>query len=200
MMDLHSFPISLVSVDINPIPKFNIYIKMYYTNKDVETSKRKSNTIEGHGSWTKAEHERFLVAIQIFPEGPWKAVAEIVQTRTPKQTQTHAQKCREKIARKMRGLRKKHTFASKKKHGDMNHNDLTDDSSSDTSLESFPKGEYKAIRTKHSINLMLPALHPIPFDGALIAPFEDHNLVGEHSGSLLSFDETMDFLIAKLDT
>ncbi|KDO15998.1 hypothetical protein SPRG_18464, partial [Saprolegnia parasitica CBS 223.65] len=35
-------------------------------------------------------------------------IADIVKTRTVRQTQTHAQKYREKLARRQRGLRNKH--------------------------------------------------------------------------------------------
>ncbi|EQC25582.1 hypothetical protein SDRG_16552 [Saprolegnia diclina VS20] len=62
---------------------------------------------EGRGTWTKEEHERFLSAIEMYPNGPWKAIAEVVHTRTIRQTQTHAQKYREKLARRNRGLRAK---------------------------------------------------------------------------------------------
>ncbi|KDO20730.1 hypothetical protein SPRG_13312 [Saprolegnia parasitica CBS 223.65] len=51
------------------------------------------------GSWSRDEHERFLVAIQKYPRGPWKKVADLVGTRTVRQTQTHAQKFREKLVR-----------------------------------------------------------------------------------------------------
>ncbi|EGZ19413.1 myb domain-contaning protein [Phytophthora sojae] len=61
--------------------------------------------VKASGTWTKAEHERFLRAMETFPKGPWKAIAEMVATRTVRQTQTHAQKYREKLARRMRGLR-----------------------------------------------------------------------------------------------
>ncbi|CEG35443.1 myb-like dna-binding [Plasmopara halstedii] len=61
--------------------------------------------IKASGTWTKDEHDRFLRAMETFPKGPWKVIAEMVATRTVRQTQTHAQKYREKIARRMRGLR-----------------------------------------------------------------------------------------------
>ncbi|GMF13236.1 unnamed protein product [Phytophthora lilii] len=61
--------------------------------------------VKASGTWTKAEHERFLRAMETFPKGPWKAIAEMVATRTVRQTQTHAQKYQEKLARRMRGLR-----------------------------------------------------------------------------------------------
>ncbi|TDH71276.1 hypothetical protein CCR75_006603 [Bremia lactucae] len=61
--------------------------------------------VKASGTWTRTEHERFLCAMKTFPTGPWKAIAEMVATRTVRQTQTHAQKYREKLARHMRGLR-----------------------------------------------------------------------------------------------
>lgn len=61
--------------------------------------------IKASGTWTKAEHDRFLKAIETYPKGPWKAIAAMVGSRTVRQTQTHAQKYREKMARRMRGLR-----------------------------------------------------------------------------------------------
>jgi SHAQKYF class myb-like DNA-binding protein len=55
--------------------------------------------------WTKEEHERFLVALEMYPAGPWKKVADYIGTKTPRQTMTHAQKYRQKIHRRQRGLR-----------------------------------------------------------------------------------------------
>jgi len=55
--------------------------------------------------WTQEEHERFLVALEMFPAGPWKKVADYIGTKTPRQTMTHAQKHRQKISRRQRGLR-----------------------------------------------------------------------------------------------
>jgi len=45
--------------------------------------------------------------LQIFPEGPWKEISKFIRTRTSKQAQAHAQKHREKIARRKRGLKRK---------------------------------------------------------------------------------------------
>ncbi|OQR85828.1 hypothetical protein ACHHYP_11309 [Achlya hypogyna] len=67
-----------------------------------------ADAVEGKGTWTKHEHDRFLSAMEMFPNGPWKAIADAVGTRTIRQTQTHAQKYREKLARRRRGLRTKH--------------------------------------------------------------------------------------------
>lgn len=60
-------------------------------------SKRRSGV-----PWTTAEHDRFLDALEIYPTGPWKAIAEYVGTRTSRQTMTHAQKYRQKIERSHR--------------------------------------------------------------------------------------------------
>ncbi|KAF1332879.1 Myb protein j, partial [Globisporangium splendens] len=54
--------------------------------------------------WTDEEHERFLQGLELFPTGPWKQVAAYVGTRTTRQTMTHAQKYRQKIERRQRGL------------------------------------------------------------------------------------------------
>ncbi|TMW65557.1 hypothetical protein Poli38472_008199 [Pythium oligandrum] len=61
--------------------------------------------IKASGTWSESEHERFLKAIAEYPKGPWKAIAAMVGSRTVRQTQTHAQKYREKMARRIRGLR-----------------------------------------------------------------------------------------------
>ncbi|CAH0486440.1 unnamed protein product [Peronospora farinosa] len=51
-------------------------------------------------SWTLEEHELFLEALEYYPSGPWKTIAAHIGTRTTRQTMTHAQKYREKIARR----------------------------------------------------------------------------------------------------
>lgn len=56
-------------------------------------------------AWTADEHNRFLAGLELYPSGPWKEIAAHVGTRTTRQTMTHAQKYREKIARRKRGLR-----------------------------------------------------------------------------------------------
>lgn len=42
--------------------------------------------------WTKEEHMLFLNGLQIHGKGAWKEISMIVQTRTPTQIQSHAQK------------------------------------------------------------------------------------------------------------
>ncbi|EGZ19479.1 hypothetical protein PHYSODRAFT_402742, partial [Phytophthora sojae] len=50
--------------------------------------------------WTTDEHDRFLEALELYPSGPWKVIADHVATRTTRQTMTHAQKYRQKIERR----------------------------------------------------------------------------------------------------
>lgn len=57
--------------------------------------------------WTSEEHDRFLEAMEMYPYGPWKLIATHVGTRSTRQTMTHAQKYRQKIARWKRGSQAK---------------------------------------------------------------------------------------------
>ncbi|ETV79195.1 hypothetical protein H257_07268 [Aphanomyces astaci] len=61
--------------------------------------KRPMSTTIATGTWTSGEHKRFLAAIEMFPQGPWKAIAKFIGTRTSRQAQTHAQKYRERLLR-----------------------------------------------------------------------------------------------------
>lgn len=49
--------------------------------------------------WTEDEHERFLEAIAEYGEKAYVAISNYVETRTPKQVRTHAQKFQMKMAR-----------------------------------------------------------------------------------------------------
>ncbi|KAK1928828.1 Myb-like protein J [Phytophthora citrophthora] len=60
---------------------------------------------EGEGVWTANEHVRFLEAVELYPHGPWKLVAAYIGTRSTRQAMTHAQKYRQKLERRRRGLR-----------------------------------------------------------------------------------------------
>ncbi|KAG2529693.1 hypothetical protein JM16_001885 [Phytophthora kernoviae] len=60
---------------------------------------------EGRGLWTPEEHSLFVDGIKLFPSGPWKDIAAHVGSRTARQTMTHAQKYRQKIARRLRNVR-----------------------------------------------------------------------------------------------
>ncbi|KAL4172590.1 hypothetical protein KRP22_007754 [Phytophthora ramorum] len=71
----------------------------------VNKIKVKADPSHRHGlPWTTDEHDRFLQGLERYPSGPWKTVAAFVGTRTPRQTMTHAQKYRQKIQRRRRGL------------------------------------------------------------------------------------------------
>ncbi|TMW66864.1 hypothetical protein Poli38472_011980 [Pythium oligandrum] len=69
-----------------------------------------------HGVWSQDEHDRFLEAIKLHPEGPWRLITQHIGTRSVRQVQTHAQKYHEKIARRMRGLRKERTKWARLEH------------------------------------------------------------------------------------
>ncbi|DAZ94012.1 TPA: hypothetical protein N0F65_001623 [Lagenidium giganteum] len=56
-------------------------------------------------AWTEEEHERFVQALEIFPKGPWRIIATAVGTKSVRQTISHAQKYRQKLQRRQRGLR-----------------------------------------------------------------------------------------------
>ncbi|GAB9468962.1 Myb-like dna-binding protein [Globisporangium polare] len=51
-------------------------------------------------TWTKQEHDLFLQGLELFPHGPWKKIADFIGSKTARQTMAHAQKYRQKIARR----------------------------------------------------------------------------------------------------
>lgn len=64
-----------------------------------EKSKKRMNE-RSRLLWTTEEHERFLEALEMYPSGPWKIIANYVGTRSTRQAMTHAQKYRQKIERR----------------------------------------------------------------------------------------------------
>lgn len=72
-------------------------------------------TIE-RGVWSEEEHDKFLAGLKMFPKGPWRKVAEHVGSRSARQVQTHAQKYYEKVARRVRGLRKDRKHVARSEH------------------------------------------------------------------------------------
>ena len=56
-------------------------------------------SINKKGLWSVSEHELFLQALKQYPK-QWNKIAEIVQTRTPAQVRSHAQKYFNKLQRK----------------------------------------------------------------------------------------------------
>lgn len=51
-------------------------------------------------TWTKQEHDLFLQGLELYPHGPWKKIADFIGSKTARQTMAHAQKYRQKIARR----------------------------------------------------------------------------------------------------
>jgi SHAQKYF class myb-like DNA-binding protein len=68
------------------------------------------------GVWSTSEHERFLQAIALYPQGPWALITAHIGTRSAKQVQTHAQKYQHKLMRHQRGLRKWKTKSKRPEH------------------------------------------------------------------------------------
>jgi len=67
--------------------------------------------------WTKEEHLLFLNGLQIHGKGAWKEISMIVQTRTPTQIQSHAQKY---------FLRQKQEIKNKRSIHDISLDDIND--------------------------------------------------------------------------
>ncbi|CAI5741690.1 unnamed protein product [Hyaloperonospora brassicae] len=68
------------------------------------------------GLWSPDEHADFLLAIKLYPRGPWRKVAAYIGTRSVRQVQTHAQKYHEKVVRRMRGLHKGRRYSGREEH------------------------------------------------------------------------------------
>jgi SHAQKYF class myb-like DNA-binding protein len=71
---------------------------------------------EVRGVWSTSEHERFLEALAMYPQGPWPLITAHIGTRSAKQVQTHAQKYQHKLMRHQRGLRKWKTKSKRPEH------------------------------------------------------------------------------------
>ncbi|KAL3672187.1 hypothetical protein V7S43_002849 [Phytophthora oleae] len=69
--------------------------KRHAAPRSVQTS-----MVHALGTWTEDEHRLFFEALELYPSGPWKRVAQYVGTRTPRQVMTHAQKYRQRLQRR----------------------------------------------------------------------------------------------------
>ncbi|EQC34294.1 hypothetical protein SDRG_08067 [Saprolegnia diclina VS20] len=136
------------------------------------------------GLWTALEHERFLMALRLYPEGPWKDVAAMIGTRNAKQAQAHMQKCKEKLYRRIRELQSKL------------ENDDGHSSSDSDGLDGYPSSRTQ--RTKHADTLGIQVLHPIPFDIEPADGFLCLNMRHTATGNELSVEESLDFLISEM--
>jgi SHAQKYF class myb-like DNA-binding protein len=81
------------------------YVDMLTAGTTEAAQGDKAGTSEGRGLWTTEEHQNFVRGITLYPSGPWKDIAANVGSRTARQTMTHAQKYRQKIARRLRNAR-----------------------------------------------------------------------------------------------
>ncbi|OQR99629.1 hypothetical protein ACHHYP_05418 [Achlya hypogyna] len=138
--------------------------------RTTKSKKKKQALHHAQGLWRKEEHERFLIGLQLFPQGPWKAIAEIVQTRTAKQSQTHMQKCKEKMVRKLKEL------------------NILD---ADAAVSDGPASN----RCKQAESLHVSAVTPIPFHAGTSAPLAPHGLVPQEQVGSVSLEESLDFFI-----
>lgn len=102
---------------------------------------------DGVGVWTPGEHDRFLEAQRRFPKGPWKLVAQFVGTRSTRQTMTHAQKFRQKLQRRTRGLRRYRRVTHAVGDSNNNNDDKNDDNNNNNNKsELSPKVDLEAAR------------------------------------------------------
>ncbi|KAG6583012.1 Myb-like DNA-binding protein [Phytophthora cinnamomi] len=163
------------------------------------------------GLWSQEEHAKFLVAIKLYPHGPWRKVAAHVGTRSIRQVQTHAQKYHEKVVRRMRGLHKGRRSSSRKEHR------IDDDLLAACKVgEGFgvvlpnrigsPPQNHPASPTLGPTELMLPLLldstpgstSPDRVDSNGVADCEADAEVVAASCQLPTIDESLDFLIERL--
>ncbi|KAF4028363.1 Myb-like DNA-binding domain [Phytophthora infestans] len=149
-------------------------------------------------AWTREEHERFLVALEKFPSGPWKAIAGFVGTKDSRQTMTHAQKYRQKHERQQRGLRTRNKTKS------VTQRTLA----ADATAESQPQGDVAMVEvTDFSVFEAPPTLtlakqqsdSPRSVDGALNSdPFAP--AVADESLFSLALDAGATWLSGKSDS
>lgn len=103
-MKMHERDLSSLKIETNLSDDVDMNESLSGSDDDDSQASRSGM---GTGVWTRQEHARFLDAIKIYSNGPWKLVSAYIGTRTVRQTMTHAQKYRQKAARRLRGLRTK---------------------------------------------------------------------------------------------
>uniref|UniRef100_K3WNB3 Uncharacterized protein n=1 Tax=Globisporangium ultimum (strain ATCC 200006 / CBS 805.95 / DAOM BR144) TaxID=431595 RepID=K3WNB3_GLOUD len=164
------------------------------------------------GVWSQDEHDLFLEALQLYPQGPWKVVASHIGTRSVRQVQTHAQKYHEKVARRLLGLRKERKKSVRSEHridddmmslcrdlGDLEHNGRLSSLSTistTSSVASTPCSHHScescgARTTTSSVssrsssnNLHMGARHtPFEFEYDEVISFGEEDTIGEEDES-----------------
>lgn len=134
--------------------------------------------------WTLEEHELFLEALECYPSGPWKTIAAHIGTRTTRQTMTHAQKYREKIAR-----RRKAEAAASPTSKSESEVEVTSDHPRPTYQTPQPSNPSIAAAPSHPPNASHAMLHPGEF-------MDSHGQYVAQEGEL----ELDDSVIALLET
>lgn len=184
------------------------YVDML-TGAETPTSQDKAEG--GRGLWTAEEHMNFINGIAMYPSGPWKDIATNVGTRTARQTMTHAQKYRQKIARRLRNARMNaqqplpfNLDASCPKYNVLLTNDEQfNDSILSTTLAIAAEKELDAMEemigaTSSASKLPSDMYVPLsPRSQAAYASSGAYAHAGHHEEADIAFDECIDFLIAK---
>ena len=78
------------------------------TTPAVSATTTSKNTNSGtRGRWTPQEHRIFMQGLSMRPNITWKEISNMVKTRNPRQTRTHAQKYFQKLERRRRKSEKR---------------------------------------------------------------------------------------------
>ena len=85
--------------EYTPMTTLSMQVSLNQSNSAVENSPSKSSSESVTGRWSKAEHKRFLEALNLYGKN-WKKVQEYVGTRTTTQARSHAQKYFAKLEEK----------------------------------------------------------------------------------------------------
>lgn len=159
------------------------------------------------GIWSEEEHDRFLIAIRQYPNGPWTAIAEAVGTRSVRQVQTHTQKYYEKIVRRMRGARKERKTWARLEH--RIEDDILEFCKIMNGSRSIRSAAAAVKRSPGSSRPASPIKEEILEDDVKIkqeevnlldaAGFDDEDDDGDSLDQLPSLEESLDFFIASLE-
>jgi|UniRef100_K3WN97 SHAQKYF class myb-like DNA-binding protein len=139
-----------------------------------------------NGVWSREEHDRFLDAIKLYPQGPWRQITEYIGTRSVRQVQTHAQKYHEKVVRRMRGLHKDRKAVTAREEHRIDAE----------TLEVCKVGEGYGI-IKPSSRTMTSGSNPSHHQAAA-GDLGLASSIATFAGEFPTFDESLDFLIARL--
>ena len=85
------------SIDTTGEPASNPLRMTSTVNSHINTNgsflfNKENHSMKTYGRWKQEEHRQFLRGIAEYGKGRWKKISILVQTRTPTQVRTHAQK------------------------------------------------------------------------------------------------------------